>query len=206
MIEIRPWSSAEIRQHLAELAQLRITIFREYPYLYDGTMSYEQHYLERYARCSEAQVWVLQDQGRVVGAVTGLPLWAEDAEFQAPFMDEPANIRQWFYIGEVLLLPPWRGLGYGSRLLNQMLQNINVERYPKQCLYTVQAPERLKPVHYRAFRPEAFGFVQHPSRKAYVSWQCIDETEPSVKTLDVWEHSSTELGAANDNVTSQKNE
>lgn len=190
MIEIKQLRLAEIRQNLAELAQLRITIFREYPYLYDGNMTYEAHYLERYARCSEAQVWVLQDQGRVVGAATGLPLWAEDSEFQAPFQDAETNIRAWFYIGEVLLLPAWRGLGYGRRLIHQMLDSIDVERYPKQCLYTVQAPERLKPAEYRSLRPESFGFVQHPSRKAYVSWQCIDETEPSVKTLDVWERSS----------------
>ncbi|HRQ91226.1 MAG TPA: GNAT family N-acetyltransferase, partial [Bacteroidia bacterium] len=37
-----------LRPHLRELGGLRIAVFREYPYLYDGDLDYEERYLETY--------------------------------------------------------------------------------------------------------------------------------------------------------------
>ena len=37
-----------IAPYIDDLAQLRITVFREFPYLYDGTTEYEARYLQTY--------------------------------------------------------------------------------------------------------------------------------------------------------------
>jgi len=42
----------EILPYLSELARLRIEIFKEYPYLYEGDLAYEEQYLHTYAVCS----------------------------------------------------------------------------------------------------------------------------------------------------------
>ena len=38
-------SAGEIQAHVDELAALRIRVFRDFPYLYDGDLDYERAYL-----------------------------------------------------------------------------------------------------------------------------------------------------------------
>lgn len=104
---ILPWLDA--------VAQLRMTVFREWPYLYAGDAQYERDYLSRYAR-SAGSVFVLATAGEsVVGASTGLPLVDEDPAFQAPFVDQDVVVARVFYFGESVLLPQWRRHGIGHR-------------------------------------------------------------------------------------------
>jgi hypothetical protein len=42
---------AALVERVQDLAQLRITVFREFPYLYDGDLAYEQNYLRTYLDC-----------------------------------------------------------------------------------------------------------------------------------------------------------
>ena len=44
-----------LAQALPSLAELRIAVFRDFPYLYDGTLAYEQDYLARFA--AAASLW-----------------------------------------------------------------------------------------------------------------------------------------------------
>ncbi len=46
-VEIRPVTGIAVEPWLDALAQLRIAVFRDYPYLYDGDLSYERRYLDR---------------------------------------------------------------------------------------------------------------------------------------------------------------
>ena len=39
---------AEIRDYFEDLTQLRMTVFKEFPYLYEGSLEYELEYLETY--------------------------------------------------------------------------------------------------------------------------------------------------------------
>ena len=39
---------AAIAPHVPDLARLRIEVFREFPYLYDGAEDYERKYLQTY--------------------------------------------------------------------------------------------------------------------------------------------------------------
>ena len=74
-IQIRRCTGAdEIRRHLDAVAVLRIDVFRDWPYLYDGAIAYEREYLEAYAGSNDS-VFVLAFYGdAVIGASTGLPL------------------------------------------------------------------------------------------------------------------------------------
>ena len=37
-----------LAKYIPDLARLRMTVFREYPYLYDGSEAYEAEYLRTY--------------------------------------------------------------------------------------------------------------------------------------------------------------
>lgn len=100
-----------------DLARLRIAIFREWPYLYDGIdPAYERKYLEVYLRSPHAVVIVVRDEGgRIVGASTCLPLADESAMIREPFEAAGQDLRKFFYFGESVLLPAYRGQGVGVR-------------------------------------------------------------------------------------------
>lgn len=115
---VRVLSGDAILPWLDAVAQLRMAVFREWPYLYAGDAQYERDYLSRYAR-SAGSVFVLATAGEsVVGAATGLPLRDEDPAFQAPFVDQDVAVARVFYFGESVLLPQWRRHGIGHRFFD----------------------------------------------------------------------------------------
>lgn len=104
---------AELTTALPALAELRIQVFRDWPYLYQGTAEYERAYLAGYAACPRSVVAVVTHEGQVVGASTGLPLADADVALRQPFQDAGLDVDAVFYCGESVLLPAYRGLGLG---------------------------------------------------------------------------------------------
>ena len=103
---------------LSQLAELRITIFREWPYLYDGDLDYEARYLERFAQAKDAFLAVAIDDETIVGATTAAPLAGEAEEFRAPFEQAGMELDTIFYFAESLLLPQYRGQGIGHKFFD----------------------------------------------------------------------------------------
>jgi GNAT superfamily N-acetyltransferase len=103
----------ELVDALPDLARLRIEVFAEWPYLYDGDLQYEAHYLREFSTAPDAILVVASDQGRIVGASTASPMWAQKTEFRRPFDDRGLNTSRIFYFGESVLYPEYRGQGIG---------------------------------------------------------------------------------------------
>ena len=70
MISLRALSGADLEAALDDVARLRITVFRDWPYLYDGTLDYERAYLESYRNNPGALLGGAFDGDRLVGAST----------------------------------------------------------------------------------------------------------------------------------------
>ena len=103
------------RPFLDDLARLRIAVFAEWPYLYEGTLEYEQHYLRKFFKTKGSILVLARDGQRVVGASTGLPLLRESAALKRPFVQAGYDLRRIFYFSESILLPEYRGRGIGVR-------------------------------------------------------------------------------------------
>ena len=71
-----------ISDWLADVARLRIRVFRDYPYLYDGSEAYETGYLRTYASCDAAMAVLACEGEAIVGASTGIPIAHETAAFR----------------------------------------------------------------------------------------------------------------------------
>ena len=95
------------------LAQLRMTVFRDWPYLYDGDIAYERTYLQHYQTTPEADVVAAHVGDRIVEAATATPLLAHAGEFGQAFDGTGIDIDRTFYCGESVLLPSYRGRGIG---------------------------------------------------------------------------------------------
>ena len=98
---------------LPELARLRIAVFREWPYLYDGDADYEARYVRAYADSRDALIVGAFAGERLVGAATAAPMEDHAAAFAAPFQARGWDLSDILYCGESVLLPEWRGQGAG---------------------------------------------------------------------------------------------
>jgi GNAT superfamily N-acetyltransferase len=112
-VRIERLTGERLRDLLPELARLRITVFRAFPYLYDGSLDYEQRYLRTYAEAADSVIVGAFDGEVVVGASTGLPLAHEPAALTQPFVAHGFDVARVFYFGESVLLPAYRGHGIG---------------------------------------------------------------------------------------------
>ena len=87
-IRIERWSGTALEQFIPELARLRIEVFRDFPYLYDGDIDYEKKYLQTYIDCPESVIVIAFDGDKVVGASTAIPMKYETGQLKKPFLDQ----------------------------------------------------------------------------------------------------------------------
>lgn len=113
MLELKRLSGEALNQFIPELARLRIEVFRDFPYLYDGDPDYEARYLQTYIEAPDSVIVLAFDGDKVVGASTGIPLRYETDEVKAPFIKAGIDVDSVFYCGESVLLSQYRGKGAG---------------------------------------------------------------------------------------------
>lgn len=174
-----------------DLAALRITVFRDFPYLYEGTVAYEKTYLETYARAGRSFLFAVYDGDRMVGATTALPLTDETGDVQQPFRDAGYDLDTIFYFGESLLLPAYRGLGLGHRFFDEREAHARqFGQYTLTCFCAVQRPgdHRLRPADYQPL--DAFwtkrGYRRAPNLRSLFEWPDLGETESTPKPMVYW--------------------
>lgn len=119
LIRIDVLRGSAMAPYLDEVARLRINVFREFPYLYDGDFDYEARYLQGYVGTPDSICVLARDGSRVVGASTGLPLADEDDSFQRPFLERGIPVHEVFYCAESVLLAEYRGRGLGHHFFDE---------------------------------------------------------------------------------------
>ncbi|KTE42428.1 MULTISPECIES: GNAT family N-acetyltransferase [unclassified Sphingopyxis] len=112
-VSVVPVTGAGLAEVIPALAALRITVFRAFPYLYDGDAAYEADYLADFAAAEGAVIVVARDGETIVGAATAAALATQDEAWQAPLAAAGFDIARCFYFGESVLLPEYRGQGIG---------------------------------------------------------------------------------------------
>lgn len=182
---------AELKTRVADLARLRITVFREYPYLYDGTLEYEEQYLATYLNCPESVVVLALDGAEVVGASTGVPLEYETEEFQRPFLSQGYQPQEVFYCGESVLLRSHRGRGvYGKFFAGREGHARALGRFDFICHCAVERPadDPRRPADYLPMDAvwQKFGYTKHPELHTSYAWKDLDEPAATAKRMVFW--------------------
>jgi GNAT superfamily N-acetyltransferase len=184
-------SGREIAPHVDALAALRIRVFRDFPYLYDGDIDYERDYLATYVNSPRSLAFLVHDGDALVGATTALPLADEEPAFRQPVVDAGFDMNRVFYFGESLLLADYRGRGLGHRFFDER------EAWARQagdfshaCFCAVQRPvdHPLRPAGYEPLDRfwQRRGFARRDDITAVYAWRDIDADHETDKRLTFW--------------------
>lgn len=176
---------------LPDLARLRIRVFRDWPYLYDGSEDYEREYLQKFIEADGAVCVVARDGSEIVGASTASPMAQTDAEFIAPFRAARYDIAKVFYCGESVLIGDYRGQGAGQRFFDEReaharrLGGFEISTF---CRVVRPDDHPLKPNDYRPL--DGFwtkrGYAPVDGLVAHYPWKDIGAADETEKPLQFW--------------------
>lgn len=190
-IEVTSLVGEEIKSILPDLARLRIIVFRDWPYLYDGTIEYEEKYLAKLAAAKGAVCVVARDGDAVVGASTAAPMVEHADEFAEPFENAGYDLNKVFYCGESVLLPSHRGHGIGHAFFDQReahARKLGGFTYSTFCRVVRPEDHPLKPKDYRPL--DVFwkkrGYEPVEGLVATYAWKDIDQDEETEHLMQFW--------------------
>ncbi|MDB6138036.1 MAG: family N-acetyltransferase [Verrucomicrobiaceae bacterium] len=189
-LEIRNVHGPQLEPFIDGLGRLRMTVFREYPYLYDGTLENEREYLKSYLHSPRSLVALVLHHGEVVGATTCVPMADEGPEFQEAFIKGGYDVEDICYFGESILLPKYRGQGLGTEFFKRREAHAQTLGALITTFCAVDRP------HYHPLRPAHYvsldglwtkqGYTLHPELRATFAWKETGEAVASAKTLTFW--------------------
>jgi len=189
-LSIEVLSGEHCRKVLPQLAELRVTVFADYPYLYDGSVDYEARYLETFLSSEHAVIVGAFDDDVLVGAATGSPLNDHHDDFAAAFDETGFDLENLFYCAESVLLPAYRGRGIGHRFFDERERHAKGLGFSHSCFCAVVRPDDhpSRPQGYETL--ERFwkkrGYEKLNGALATFSWKEHGESEESAKPMQFW--------------------
>jgi len=190
-VEVSRLTGADLRAALDDLARLRIEVFRDWPYLYDGSYDYERAYFSNFAASDGAIVVVARDGSDIVGAATAVPMGGHAEEFAEPFERHGYDITRIFYLGESVLLPRYRGRGLGHAFFEHREAHgcaLGGFDYATFCSVVRPADHPLKPADYRPL--DSFwrkrGYEPVPGLVGSFPWRDVGDAAETEKPMQFW--------------------
>ena len=190
MIQTRILTGNAVGEVLDDLARLRIAVFRDWPYLYDGSLEYVRDYLQTYRDSPGALLVGAFDGDRLVGAATGTPMEDHAEDFATAFAATGVPLDQVFYCAESVLLPEYRGRGIGHRFFDLREAHARALGRSHSAFCSVMRPEDhpARPANYRS--NDVFwlkrGYEPLPGVIAEFSWRDLGDSRESRKPLQFW--------------------
>lgn len=189
-LAVRTLTGADLDAALDDVARLRIAVFRDWPYLYDGDLDYERRYLATYRDSAGAILVGAFDGSRLVGAATGTPMEDHAGDFGAAFAVTGLPLETVFYCAESVLLPEYRGQGVGHRFFDE--REGHARRLGRAhvafCAVKRPADHPMRPEGARS--NDAFwrkrGYAPLPGVIAAFAWRDIGEAGETKKPLQFW--------------------
>ena len=187
---IQSLRAGDIATQFGPLATLRLAVFREWPYLYDGSVDEEREYLAPYIGSAGGLALLAWAGDTVVGASTALPLPHAHAEFQAPFRAAGEPVESILYFGESVVLPEWRGRGLGRAFFAAREAHARTLGLG-ECVFCAvdrAADDPRRPADYvgNARFWAHRGYQRDPGRVCRFEWTDLGDGAPSHKTLTFW--------------------
>ena len=190
MFKLRIFQGIQIKPHIETIAQMRIKYFREFPYMYEGSMDYERTYLDGFSKEKDSLLVMAYDGDNLCGFVTGMPLETEASILES--LDTATDLETNYYLSEFIVEELYRGKGL-SRLLDEAIENKALSLgYSGFSILTVKRADidPRRPEMYRGTDAvwEKLGFIKTETSILF-SWPTILENgsvEDIENLMDFW--------------------
>lgn len=189
-LHIRTLYDSEIEQYIPQIVDICLSVYREYPEFYDGTVDEYQPIIEKYVRSSFGVASLLFDQDRLVGIAIGAPLVAKESEYDESILKQHGiDPQHFFYIAEWVVLPEYRCKGHGKQLFETLVDVVvESKKFPYICLWSTEEPENY-PKPDRCFPKKSFfvshGFIRH-TLVIDLPWKDIKTQEVINHKMSLW--------------------
>lgn len=173
------------------MARLRIEVFRAFPYLYDGSLAYEQTYLDKFAATAGSVIVAAYDGNEIIGCATAAPLLGHEAEFAEPFLKAGYDAKRIYYFGESVLRASYRGRGIGHAFFDHReaaARKVDGVTHTAFCGVIRPADHPARPADYSPL--DAFwmkrGYARVPELVAHYAWTDVGDDAKSSKPMQFW--------------------
>ncbi len=189
-IGVAPVTGAGLAEVIPALARLRIAVFCDFPYLYDGDAAYEASYLADFAAADGAVIVVARDGAEIIGAATAAPLATQDEAWQQPLAAAGFDIGCTFYFGESVLLGGYRGQGIGHAFFDHREAQARKHgaTHAAFCSVIRAADHPQHPANYRPLDTfwRGRGYAPLPGVTATFDWKTIGGPAEESHRLQYW--------------------
>jgi GNAT superfamily N-acetyltransferase len=189
-LRLETFIGSAAKPYIPELARLRMTIFRDFPYLYEGSLEYEEKYLSTYLASPDSVLAIVFEGDKVVGATTAIPLLQETEEFRKPFVEHGYDLTRIFYFGESLLYPEYRGQGLGVKFFEEREKQALSYGATLATFCAVERPDNhpLKPPGYQPLHEfwRKRGFGRKPELQTRYFWRDVGDEDETAKPMVFW--------------------
>lgn len=190
-MRIETFTGAAMAPLLPALSRLRIAVFRDWPYLYDGDAAEEERYLADFVVAPSAGLVVAFDGAEPVGCATCVRLAEEDDGLRGPFRAAGIDPARVFYFGESVLLPRYRGRGLGVGFFaarEAHARRVSDCDFAAFCAVIRPAIHPLRPAGHVPL--DAFwrrrGFTPYPGLTCTMDWKQVDGPGQVINRLSFW--------------------
>ena len=203
-VDIQIYSGKDMEPMIEMLAEFRLRYFHEFPYLYAGTVEGEKGHLAEYLANPSTRLLIAKDDENVVGVGIGTLLSTEKdilEQISEACERQGINPTEFFYFGEMIFTPEYRGRGVGKRMLD-MLKNAGSDQGATRfCFLAVDRdandPRRPNGQVDSGAIFQKFGF-RKTSIQVVFDWPTVPLSKPPTRCLCGWMRKLDELaGNAN---------
>jgi GNAT superfamily N-acetyltransferase len=186
-------AGSAVLDHIPELAMLHIEVFRDFPYLYDRSVAFEQRFMEILYANSPASVFALVYDGEdLIGGSSARALrnsLTSDG-VQQLFDTHGIDPGSVLYLSDSVLLSQYRGRGIGVWFFEAREEFAVKNEFDISAFCAVERPTNhpLRPDDYTPLDDfwKNRGYCPEPSLHAEFTWKDIGESEASVHRMQYW--------------------
>lgn len=192
-IHMKTFRGKSIIPYIKDITDLSITIYKEYPYLYEGTEEEYLPFIEHYTLSNDGIACLLFDNEKPIGVAIGMPINEMREKYQQPFINArpEENSNELFYLGEFLLLNDYRGQGFDKQMYLELERLIREnEDFKKICFCKIDEVDQnpLMPKNYKPLDEfwTKLGFDKCDDIIVSVYWRNVFEADDSPHKLVYW--------------------
>lgn len=140
MLVTKIYQGNEVNSIVDNISKMRINEFRNFPYMYDGSLEYERLYFQEFCKDPNSLIVCIFDDSKLIATATSIPLLSNADildNVASKFIAQSLDPKTFFYSGEFIVLQKYRQNGLCKNLLYSVESLAKTLGFTNLCIATV---------------------------------------------------------------------